>query len=188
MTFASYRQYPLSNEQQQAADICEQYSAEGYIRDEAGKVYYGLYLYGPVGVGKSGLVAAICNKAFENWVSTLYRSVPDLLDMIRDSYREGQDQDMDQGQLMGRIKAVDLLVLDDLGTERPSSWVIEKLFQIVDYRYRHELRTLVTSNYSPAELVEKWGGDTYGYRIVDRLLEMCLPVPCFGSNLRGLRP
>jgi len=54
-----------------------------------------------------------------------------LLDFIRDSYSDSEVSDKDYLNL---YSSVDLLVIDDLGKEKPTEWVLEKLFLIVNNR------------------------------------------------------
>jgi DNA replication protein DnaC len=53
---------------------------------------------------------------------------------------------MDYDETFERIRSVPLLILDDLGAENPSSWALEKLFQLLNHRYSHRLPTVITTN------------------------------------------
>ena len=75
----------------------------------------------------------------------------------------------------GRITAgeimfgkVDLLVLDDLGAEKPSDWMRDRLYTLVNRRYESNLPIIVTTNKDITSLEEH-----VGKRIVSRLCEMC---------------
>ncbi len=62
---------------------------------------------------------------------------------MRGTYNDpGRDMD----EWMDSVKNADLLLLDDLGAERASEWVRERIFVIVNHRYREELPTIFTSN------------------------------------------
>ena len=50
------------------------------------------------------------------------------------------------------IRDVQVLVLDDLGTENTTPWARQKLFQIVNHRYNHTLSTVFTSNRKPEDI------------------------------------
>ncbi len=184
-TFDSYRQLALSQEQARAALVCEAYSQQGKLILKSGIEKYGMFLTGNVGTGKSGLAAAVANVAMQAGIPVLYRTVPDLLDYIRSTFNPASTEQY--GDVFDRVKRADLLVLDDLGTESPTAWVTEKLYQIVDFRYRHTMRLIVTSNYTLPELIEHFerAGDAMGRRIVDRIMEMCAVVNVSGNNLRG---
>jgi DNA replication protein DnaC len=102
-----------------------------------------LVLTGSYGCGKTHLAAAIANTCVEYGMSTLFLTVPDLLDWLRYSYGS---TDVSYEQRFEEIRNVGLLVLDDLGAQNATPWAVEKLFQIVDYRYLRRLPMVVTSN------------------------------------------
>ena len=76
----------------------------------------------------------------------------------------------------------DLLVLDDLGTERRSEYAQEQVFNVIDSRYRAKLPLIITTNLSIEEIKKP---DSVGNsRIYDRVLEMCHPVEVTGHSRR----
>lgn len=101
-------------------------------------------LRGPVGVGKTHLAMAVSAVALELGIETLFSTVPDLLDHLRATFAPTSEVIYDE--LFERMKMAELLVLDDLGTQRSSPWADEKLFQIFNYRYNYRLPTFVTLN------------------------------------------
>ena len=103
-----------------------------------------LTLQGGFGAGKSHLAAAIAHRQIELGKLAIFATVPDVLDHLRASYRPGAEVQYDE--LFARWKAVPLLVLDDLGAESSTAWATEKLYQLIDHRYRELLPTVVTTN------------------------------------------
>ena len=89
-----------------------------------------LYLHGPTGVVKTG-------------VDVIFRFVPDLLDQLRKTYDPKSISGFDQ--TFDRIRNCEVLILDDLGAEVTTSWVEEKLFQIIVHRHNEMLSTVITS-------------------------------------------
>lgn len=75
-----------------------------------------------------------------------------------------------------------LLVLDDLGAEKPSEWTCEKLYEIVDERYAQARPLIITSNVPPAKLNKH-----VGERVASRLAEMCTVAPVVGDDRRRAR-
>lgn len=75
-----------------------------------------------------------------------------------------------------------LLILDDLGAEKPTEWVRERIFSIIDYRYGNMLPTWGTSNLTPDKLA-----DQIGERAFWRLIEECDVIEVNGVNLRERR-
>lgn len=105
-----------------------------------------LVFYGPQGTGKSHLAAAIANHLGalpegDLPPLVLFCTAPDLLDLLRSGYNAG-----DYDELLRLCKTVDVLILDDLGTEQGTEWAEEKLFQILNHRYQAELPTVVVTN------------------------------------------
>jgi len=138
-----------------------------------------LLLFGGYGSGKTTLATVYLKAKVNEGIAGIFISVPDLLDHIRSAYDEAQRLSPDE--IIEQAKKVDLLVLDDLGAEKPSEWVKEKLFQIVNYRYNELLPTIFTSNLSPEELENK-----IGERIVARIMEMAKIIKLVGRNLREI--
>lgn len=127
---------------------------------EAGR---GLFLSGEVGTGKTHLAVAVMKELQEaHEVPCLMMSVPELLDDMRAEYdsREGR------GRMVAQAKAAELLVLDDLGSEKITDWSIERLFVIIDHRYRNMAPTIYTSNLGYQGVRE-----VFGERIASRMIE-----------------
>ena len=102
-----------------------------------------LLLHGRYGCGKTHLAAAVANYVVDLGVSTLFITVPDLLDALRFSY---DDPEIPFSQRFEDIRRAKLLVMDDFGTQNATPWAQEKLFQILNYRYINRLPLLVTTN------------------------------------------
>jgi DNA replication protein DnaC len=109
----------------------------------------GLWFYGDVGTGKTSLAMLIAGRALDEGWSVAVYSVPRLLTELRASY----DADSRESffSLFKRLTTVDLLVLDDLGSERQTEWVLEQLYSIVNERWQDQRSVIVTSNIPKAE-------------------------------------
>jgi len=90
----------------------------------------------------------------------------DLLSDIRSTY--GDATESNESDLLDEVNAPDLLVLDDLGAEKTSEWVNDRLYLIVNRRYESGKPVVVTTNLSLDELIRK-----VGERTVSRLCEIC---------------
>lgn len=132
---------------------------------------HGLVLIGPFGTGKTTLGACIVRERAERWAeldrhardpfATRFIAVPHLLDAIRRSYEYQDEPDPLKPLLNAR-----LLVLDDLGREKPTEWVLDRLYVLIDHRYTHLLPTVATTNFSLDELAQAGYG-----AMVSRLIE-----------------
>ncbi len=104
-----------------------------------------LLLKGGYGCGKTHLAAAIANAVAARGEDVLFVTVPDLLDHLRAAFAPGAAERYDER--FEQVKKAPLLVLDDLGTEHVTQWALEKLFQLLNYRYLAQLPTVITTNY-----------------------------------------
>ncbi len=103
-----------------------------------------LVLTGSYGCGKTHLAAAIANHCLSNHKPVLFLNTPDLLDHLRAGFAPGADGTY--GDRFEEIRTAPVLVLDDMGTESPTAWAIEKLYQLLNYRYNAQLPTVITTN------------------------------------------
>lgn len=144
----------------------------------------GVVLQGPVGTGKTGLLAAMLQVVAEAWAQDganthrlRFTTGPELMRELRAGYDDDSYNDK-----LYKIMVVRLLAIDDLGAERPTEWVQEQLFTIVNYRYEHQLPTWITTNYGLDELSER-----IGPRVMDRLMESAYVIAVDGRSLRQLQ-
>ncbi|MCR4433667.1 MAG: ATP-binding protein, partial [Caldiserica bacterium] len=135
----------------------------------------GILFWGRPGVGKSHLAAAIANDLLERGDSPLFLNVVKFLNTLRNLYREEESESSE----MERATSADLLVLDDLGAEKPTDWAREKIYELVNSRYESLLPLIATTNLNLNSLEDFLGERTFG-----RLIEMCLPVEVGGEDRR----
>jgi DNA replication protein DnaC len=145
--------------------------AENFIKD--GTAQGGILLYGGVGIGKTYATACICNELMENGKTTLVMNLGLYLIKIRREWAEAEND------VLNYVKTCDLLVIDDLGSENVSEFTKEKIFNLIDTRYRANRPMLITTNLTPVE-IEK----TLGSRIADRIAGTCLAYEVKGESKR----
>jgi len=138
-----------------------------------------LMLVGGFGLGKTHLALAagieilkyFAKEEVKGNMNTVYSGRPkvkfvsssELVQSIRDSYDSDQLNELD---LMNGYKNTKLLIIDDLGTEKASEWQREKMYIILDYRYRELLPTIITTNLEVGGLQEH-----LSERVVERIIE-----------------
>ena len=149
------------------------------------EVQSGVLFAGPAGVGKTHLAVAVLKQIIEQHaVKGLFVDYRDLLREIQASYDPVSETS--EMEILRPVLGADLLLLDELGTRRPTAWVRDTVTQILNDRYKHEKLTLITTNYrdeaeDPADLTLE---DRIGPYARSRLYEMCRNVPMRGSDFR----
>lgn len=140
-----------------------------------------LLLWGEPGNGKSHLAAAICHFLKERDKMPVFVSVPELLERIRSTFNQRSKET--EIEIMDALRNCDLLVMDDIGSEKVSDWVLDVLFRIIDGRYRKKKPTLFTTNFSPTDLLYRFmpakpstEDEIAAKRIHDRILEVSIIV------------
>lgn len=141
---------------------------QGERRLEAGQ---GLYLWGPVGTGKSMAAVAVVRALAEFTESLKWWATSDLMLALENPYQ--------RAELMAQTKGVRVLVLDDFGAQVLSPKYAEWLDQIADGRYRRRRTTVVTSNVAPQLL----GAGME--RLMDRWRHSMVEVEFAGSSRRA---
>ncbi|MBX7222998.1 MAG: ATP-binding protein [Blastocatellia bacterium] len=147
---------------------------------------YGLLFLGPCGIGKTHLAAAVINKLI-TWknVPCLFYDFRDLLKEIQESYNPNTQTS--ELKVLAPVYEAEVLVLDELGANKPTAWVQETMTQIINTRYNEKKTTIFTSNYLDTPV--KGGYDEtlterVGIRLRSRLYEMCRTVIIQGEDYR----
>lgn len=164
VTFAGCRfETATCGENAHALKICHRYAElfEDMLRDNRG-----LLLFGGVGTGKTFAAACIANYIIAHGCTVQMISLVNAID----------------NDVSDRISSVDLLILDDLGAERGTDYGYERVYSIVNARYRSGKPVIYTTNLTLEEL--KHSPDIRTARIYDRVLERCFPVEFRGVSRR----
>ena len=105
---------------------------------------------GECGRGKTHLAMGIGIHFVENEQRLVaYYQVPDLLAQLRESISNNGER---YHNIISRCKKCDVLILDDLGMEKPTEWAVEQLDSIIDYRYIRCSDTIFTTNLNPTKM------------------------------------
>jgi DNA replication protein DnaC len=137
-----------------------------------------LRLLGGTGTGKThqafGVLRAVSESgAACRWVAT---TATDVYARMRP--RHGVDSEAE----FERFAGMDLLVLDDVGAARPTEWIEEVNYRLINRRYEEDRPTLFTSNLTPAQL-----SAVLGERVMSRLVGMSTQVVLEGPDRRRPR-
>src|SRR5580658_5507574 len=110
---------------------------------------HGLLLMGPCGVGKTHLAVAALKEIILRGHSGLFYDYRELLKEIQDSYNP-ENQATEMGVLEPVLRA-EILVLDDIGSSKPSLWALETVGHVLNTRYNEQRVTILTTNYLDAD-------------------------------------
>jgi len=164
---------------------------EAYPVDTAGK---GLLLTGSIGTGKTHLAVGIMLGLMEKGISCRFCDYRELLKQIQHSYNP--QVAITELEVLQPIFDAEVLVLDELGAQKPTDWVWDTVALVLNTRYNDKRTTIITTNYpdlAPGGYAatvaqraarEETLGDRIGERMRSRLAEMCVPVMLNGEDFR----
>ena len=164
-----------------AFEALNEYKESVLEKVEAGD---GLYIWGKsTGCGKTSWACKIMSHYFRKIAFStglenegLYIFLPTFLEDLRDNY---DNKDPDFEQVLSMVKNCKLLIIDDIGAERVTEWVRERMVSIINTRSSNGLCTIYTSNLSPEELTEELGD-----RIASRVLGSSKVIEISGGDWR----
>ena len=138
----------------------------------------GLLLFGPVGTGKTFFAGCIANALLDQCVPVLMTNFSKIINTLSGMYSE------DKNAYIESLNSYDLLIIDDLGIERNTEYVLEQIYSVIDARYRSRKPMIITTNLGLNDIKNTASTDIRYARICDRILEICQPIPFTGKNYR----
>ena len=161
---ASFDTFTVTPENEKNFGYCKRYvEAFSMFADKN----QGLLFYGDVGTGKSYAAACIANELINRGITVVMTSFARILGEIRRGAEE-------ERSLMQLINSAKLVVFDDFGAERNTEYAMEKIFDILDQRYRSKLPMIITTNLGFVEMRDET--DIRYKRLYDRIFEVCFPM------------
>ncbi len=177
----SFENYQPTFQNAEALRVCNEYIKDFDLISISER--NGLFICGECGVGKSHLAFATANSLIEKGNSVIAMTMIDLLLKIKSSFNAYNDK-MTEEQILQIYTDCALLVIDDLGKEKPTEWALQMIYSVIDRRYNALKPIIVTTNFTASELVKRFGDSSIGNAIVDRLFEICQYVPIEGESFR----
>lgn len=184
-----------TRDNQKACRVCKTYAdtfREKLPKNNPEPGRNGLFITGPKGTGKTHLAAAIANQLMQQGTAVICMTMIDLLDRIKQTYEQSRQYggETSEGNVLSTYKTVPLLVIDDMGKEPATEWAVSKIYAIINARYEAYMPTIITTNYSDAELIRRLtpkdsGDPTTADATIDRLREMCAAIVTTGESWRA---
>ncbi len=186
-----------TRDSQKAFRVCKTYAdtfREKLPRNDSEPGRNGLFITGPKGTGKTHLAAAIANQLMQEGTPVICMTMIDLLERIKRTYEREQirqySREISEGSVLDTYKRVQLLIIDDMGKEPATEWAVSKIYAIINARYEAYMPTIITTNYTDAELVRRLtpkdsGDPTTADATIDRLREMCAAIVTAGKSWRA---
>lgn len=144
----------------------------------------GLLLMGGCGAGKTHLAVAALNEVINSGKPgrVLFANFQDLIQEIQASF--DSDQAPGKAEIMRPLLEADLLVLDELGSQKPTTFVQDILYYVINTRYNEERTTIFTTNYldHPPDAKQERLEDRIGVRLRSRLAEMADRIDFSGAT------
>ena len=169
---ASFASYEITPQNDKILKLCRRYVGKF---DEMIQNNQGLLFYGDVGTGKSYTAACIANELLKRRVPVVMTSLIKLIEIIQ----RGESQET---VILNRMNQAKLVIFDDLGAERSTDYALERIYSIIDARYRRRLPMILTTNLTLKQMKEE--RDLRYSRIYDRIFECCYPVKFAGVSFR----
>ena len=173
---------PLNSSQRNAKILVQKFLEHYPPLDEKDR---GLLFIGSCGVGKTHLAVALLKHVITNkGDSGLFYDFRDLLKEIQGTWNSVSETS--ELEILRPVIDARVLVLDELGANKPTAWVRDTVAHIINCRYNERKITIFTSNFldNPAKPGEETLKDRIDARLRSRLYEMCHTIEMKGDDFR----
>lgn len=138
-----------------------------------------LLIYGHSGVGKTFLTHCIARELLDKGYSVIYLTSYELFDILETKvFRKNEIDDLSES-VLSLLHTCDLLIIDDLGTERINKFTETQLYECIQERLRNRHSTIISTNLSFEDIK-----NNYSERILSRLLGYYKLIKILGRDIR----
>lgn len=171
---STFESFAVTAENARQLKICRRY-VEAF--DQMQEKNQGMIFWGNPGTGKTFASACIANALLDQQRSVVMTSFVKLIAEVQKF-----DSSNDEEAIIRRMNRASLLIIDDLGAERSTDFALERVYNIIDSRYRARKPMILTTNLSLRQMQSTQ--DIRYARIYDRVFEVCYPVEFKGQSWR----
>ena len=136
----------------------------------------GLLLWGGVGTGKTFMASCIANAVIDLGFSAYQTDIAGIASLMESSFA-------DRRANLDRILNRDLLLIEDLGAERCTEYMLGHVYNVIDGRYRSGKPMVITTNIPLKDIYQPSASSPW-QRIFDRITERCYPIEFTGASRR----
>jgi DNA replication protein DnaC len=124
------------------------------------------YISGTTGTGKTMLSCCVYKNVFDSGYKCLFININDMFEHVKQSYNP---RNSSEANFENKLRMVDLLILDDIGSNQMNDWTYQIIYNVVNSRYENKKSTIFTSNCTLNNLYEYIDDE----RIISRIAGMC---------------
>ena len=154
--------------------FCRQYA------DAFDEYAQGLIFMGGTGLGKTHLSLSIAQTVIERGFGVIYVSAPNILSRLETKQFSGRSSERNEDEQL--LQECDLLIVDDLGTEFVTKFTQAALYNILNTRLNSGKPVIISTNLSTKEMEQ-----TYGGRLVSRIVGMLKRIDFYGNDIRQMK-
>lgn len=168
----NFKNFKVTDVNKKEVEIAKDY-AKKCINNEQEN---GLIITGDSGVGKTHLAASISNELIEKDKLVLMGRLTSLLDMIKETFK---DNSKSENELIELFSNIDMIVIDNLGTEKISQWSLDKLYTIIENRNENKLPIIITTKFDKEGLLHRFkqsNDKELSDAIIQKLYQMCYGI------------
>lgn len=137
-----------------------------------------LLFVGNTGLGKTFLANCVASEVIKQGKTVVYQTAPVLMDKVIE-YKFSYNKTGLEKEQYNKIFNVDLLIIDDLGTETMSNNKFTELFNIINTRLLKNKKMLISTNLTLKELYKE-----YDERVMSRLIGSFTICKFVGEDIR----
>lgn len=149
-----------------------------FARKIGDKMQKNLLFVGNTGLGKTFLANCIASEVIKQGKTVVYQTAPILMDKVIE-YKFSYNKTGIEKEQYDKIFNVDLLIIDDLGTETMSNNKFTELFNIINTRLLKNKKMLISTNLTLKELYKE-----YDERVMSRLIGSFTICKFAGEDIR----